>query len=100
MNLLAHSSLHALRSPLAVLYRVMVAFLLGYLCTYFFTINLTDLFHHYLPKAESIYLAAFIAILFYLGFVIMIFCIQTLKKMSMISMSILLILFVASKWIS
>lgn len=91
--------IQAVRYPLAVLYRFLIAFVIGYLCTYFFSLNLTELFARYLPKAESIYLAAFSAIFFYLIFVIMSFCIESLKKLSIVCTSILLVLFLFSKWI-
>lgn len=90
----------AIRYSLSILYRVLLAFVIGYVCTYFFTINLTNFFAEYLPKAEAIFLAAFIAILFYLAFVLMSFSIQTLKKLSAIATACLLVLFLLSRWIA
>ena len=84
-------SIYAIRYPIAVLYRFIIAFLLGYACTYLFTLNMTMLLNFYLPKAESIFLAAFIAILFFLAFVISSFCIQSLKKLTVISTTLYLI---------
>lgn len=83
---------------MTVLYRFIIAFIFGYACTSLFINNLTILFHHSLPKAESIYFAAFISILFFLGFVISSFCIYSLRKLSLISMS-LTACFYAIYWI-
>lgn len=83
---------------MTVLYRFIIAFVFGYACTSLLVSNLTVLFHHSLPKAESIYLAAFISILFFLGFVISSFCIYSLPKLSLISIS-LTACFYAIYWI-
>ncbi|CAM4114878.1 hypothetical protein [Acinetobacter pragensis] len=85
--------MHSLRYPLAVLYRFIAAFGIGYLCCYFLALNLTLFFHLYWPKAESIYLAAFIALIFYAGFVIFAFCTPHLKRLSLFSFALLLGLF-------
>ena len=83
---------------MTVLYRFIIAFLLGYICTSLLANNLTVLFHHSLPKAESIYLAAFLSILFFLGYVISSFCIYSLRKLSVMSM-ILTAFFYAIYWV-
>lgn len=82
-----------IQQRLLVSYRFSLAFVIGYLCTAYFSICLTHLFNLQLPKAESIYLAAFISILFFLGFVIFSFCIHSLKKLSLISLCIFLLFF-------
>ena len=69
----------------AVLYRFVVAFMIGFICTAYFSVALTYLFNMALPKAESVYLAAFCSILFYALFVIVAFCIQSLLKLSIYS---------------
>lgn len=71
-----------------VLYRFIIAFLLGYACTALLASNLTVLFYLLFSKAEAIYLAAFISILFFVSFVISSFCIQSLPKLSLISISL------------
>jgi hypothetical protein len=53
----------------------------------------------FLPKAESVYLAAVIALIFYVCFVIGIFCIQSLKKLSVYSLLPFLSLFTISRFI-
>ncbi|OTG63548.1 hypothetical protein B9T25_13715 [Acinetobacter sp. ANC 4470] len=73
---------------MTVLYRFIIAFIFGYACTSLLMNNLTILFHHSLPKAESIYLAAFMSILFFVGFVISSFCIYSLRKLSLMSMGL------------
>lgn len=72
----------------AVLYRFIIAFLLGYACTALLASNLTVLFYLLFSKAEAIYLAAFISILFFVSFVISSFCIHSLPKLSLISISL------------
>ncbi|WP_174558938.1 hypothetical protein [Acinetobacter bouvetii] len=73
---------------MTVLYRLSTAFLLGYLCTSLLASNLTLLFYPTFAKAEAIYLAAFISIWFFAGFVICSFCIHSLRKLSFISISL------------
>lgn len=77
---------------ISVLYRFIIAFILGYICTSLFIHNLTLILNTVLPKAESIYLAAFISLLFFIGFVISSFCIYTVRKLSLISFSLLVCL--------
>lgn len=77
---------------ISVLYRFIIAFILGYICTSLLIHNLTLILNTLLPKAESIYLAAFISLLFFIGFVISSFCIYTVRKLSLISFSLLVCL--------
>lgn len=77
---------------ISVLYRFIIAFVLGYICTSLLIHNLTLILNTVLPKAESIYLAAFISLLFFIGFVISSFCIYTVRKLSLISFSLLICL--------
>jgi hypothetical protein len=77
---------------ISVLYRFIIAFILGYICTSLLIHNLTLILNTLLPKAESIYLAAFISLLFFIGFVISSFCIYTVRKLSLISFSLLICL--------
>ena len=83
---------------MTVLYRFIIAFVFGYACMSLLASNLTVLFHYSLPKAESIYLAAFISILFFLGFVISSFCVYSLPKLSLMSIS-LMACFYAIYWV-
>lgn len=77
---------------ISVLYRFIIAFVLGYICTSLLIHNLTLILNTVLPKAESIYLAAFISLLFFIGFVISSFCIYTVRKLSLINFSLLVCL--------
>lgn len=77
---------------ISVLYRFIIAFIVGYICTSLLIHNLTLILNTVLPKAESIYLAAFISLLFFIGFVISSFCIYTVRKLSLISFSLLVCL--------
>lgn len=52
----------------------------------YLSLGLGSLFSHILDKAEAIYLAAFISILFYLGFIILSFCAHSLWKLSLTSL--------------
>ncbi|MBJ9985023.1 hypothetical protein IAE19_06130 [Acinetobacter sp. S40] len=72
----------------AVFYRFVIAFIVGFICTAFLSVALSYLFHLTFPKAESVYLAAFCAILFYALFVILAFCVQSLLKLTIYSIVI------------
>lgn len=85
--------------PLSVLYRFILAFGIGYASSYLLSVALIDVFYPYLAKAESIYLAAFIALFFYIVFVIISFCVHSLKKLSIISLIFMIALFLFSKFI-
>ena len=85
--------------PLAILYRLGMTFGMGYLCSYLIALDLAYFLQAYLPKAESVYLAAFTALIFYVCFVIGIFCIQSLKTLSVYSLIPLIVLFVISRFI-
>ncbi|WP_335968154.1 hypothetical protein [Acinetobacter bereziniae] len=85
--------------PLSVLYRFILAFGIGYAGSYLLSVALIDVFYPYLAKAESIYLAAFIALFFYIVFVIISFCVNSLKKLSIISLILMIALFLFSKFI-
>lgn len=87
----------ALKYRFSVLCRFLIAFGMGYLCCYFLALDLTLFFHQFWPKAESIYLAALIALIFFICFVIFTFCAQRLKLFSTISIAVLLGLFSISK---
>lgn len=84
---------------LAILYRLGMSFGIGYLCSYLIALDLAYFLQASLPKAESVYLAAFIALIFYVCFVIGIFCIQNLKTLSVYSLIPLIVLFVISRFI-
>ena len=68
-----------------VFYRFVIAFIIGFVCTAFFSMALAYIFNMMMPKAESVYLAAFFAILFYAVFVIIAFCVQSLLKLTIYS---------------
>lgn len=50
--------------PLAILYRLGMSFGVGYLCSYLIALDLAYFLQAFLPKAESVYLAAFTALIF------------------------------------
>lgn len=78
---------------LAVLYRLVLILVIGYACTSLLTVNLSIALQYWLQKADAVYLAAIIAILFYLTFFIIGFCIPSLKKLSTYSVVFGLFLF-------
>ncbi|WDZ52799.1 hypothetical protein LF296_08475 [Acinetobacter vivianii] len=78
---------------LSIFYRFVLTFVLGYLCMMYLSLSLTSLFVRVLDKAEAIYLAAFIAILFYLIFIIISFCSHSLLKLTLISLGLTGVLF-------
>jgi len=71
---------------LSVFYRFILTFVIGYICMMYLSLSLTSLFTHILNKAEAIYLAAFISILFYLLFIIISFCSHSLLKLTGVSL--------------
>lgn len=81
------------RYRLAVIYRFIIAFGLGYVCMS----NLSNLgiciFQSLLPKAEAIYLSAFISLIFMTIYVIVSFCIQSLIKLTLVSTTLFAVLF-------
>lgn len=85
----------SIMQPLAIVYRLGVTFGIGYICSYLIALDMAYFLQAYLPKAESVYLAAFTALIFYVCFVIGVFCIQSLKKLSIYSLIpfIILLLF-------
>lgn len=85
--------------PLSVLYRFILAFGMGYVCSYLVSLTLIDVFYTYFAKAESIYLAAFSALIFYIIFVILSFCIHSLKTLTLISLALAVTFFLFSKFI-
>ena len=89
--------MHKVQYPLSVLYRFLIAFGLGYLCTSMLSELLALSFYPHLAKAESIYLAAFLALLFFTTFVILSFCVQSLKKLSTVTVSISVCFFLLLK---
>ncbi|MDO3663705.1 hypothetical protein [Acinetobacter higginsii] len=78
---------------LSIFYRFVLSFVVGYVCMMYLSLGLGSLFSHVLDKAEAIYLAAFISILFYLVFIILSFCVHSLLKLTVISLILTGVLF-------
>ena len=91
--------MHKFQYPLSVLYRFLIAFGLGYLCTFMLSELLTLSIYPHLAKAESIYLAAFLSLIFFIIFVILSFCIQSLKKLTASTISLSLCFFLLLKFV-
>ncbi|OOW10826.1 hypothetical protein MF4642_06085 [Acinetobacter sp. MF4642] len=91
--------MHKFQYPLSVLYRFLIAFGLGYLCTLMLSGLLTLSFYPHFAKAESIYLAAFLSLIFFIIFVILSFCVQSLKKLSASIISLSLCFFLLLKFV-
>lgn len=91
--------LSQLKYPITVMFRFLIAFGLGYLCTSMLSELLTLGFHPHLAKAESIYLAAFLSLIFFTIFVILSFCVQSLKKLSLVTFSLGLCFFLMLKFV-
>jgi len=72
---------------------------MGFACMAYLSIGLTGIFLLSLDKAEAIYLAAFIAILFYVVFVIVGFCIQSLLKLTGLSIILCALLFSVTRMV-
>lgn len=89
----------SIMQPLAIVYRLGITFGIGYICSYLIALDMAYFLQAYLPKAESVYLAAFTALIFYVCFVIGVFCIQSLKKLSIYSLIPFIILFLFYRFI-
>jgi hypothetical protein len=72
---------------------------MGFACMAYLSIGLTGIFLLSLDKAEAIYLAAFIAILFYVVFVIAGFCIQSLLKLTGLSIILCALFFSVTRMV-
>jgi hypothetical protein len=72
---------------------------MGFACMAYLSIGLTGIFLLSLDKAEAIYLAAFIAILFYVVFVIAGFCIQSLLKLTGLSIVLCALFFFVTRMV-
>ncbi|QER39702.1 hypothetical protein F2A31_08245 [Acinetobacter suaedae] len=78
---------------MSIFYRFVLIFVLGYFCMLYLSLSLTELFASLFAKAEAIFLAAFISILFYVCFVLIGFCTNSLIKLTLISSILLAVLF-------
>lgn len=85
--------------PLSMFYRLSLTFGMGFLCCYFLSLNLTLWFSTFLPKAESVFLAGFSAIIFYTAFVIFAFSSQHIKRFSAFSFALFFALFFSYRYI-
>jgi len=72
---------------------------MGFACMAYLSLGLTGIFLLTLDKAEAIYLAAFIAILSYVLFVIIGFCIQSLLKLTGLSVVLCALFFFATRMV-
>jgi len=72
---------------------------MGFACMAYLSLGLIGIFLLTLDKAEAIYLAAFIAILFYVLFVIIGFCIQSLSKLTGLSVVLCALFFFATRMV-
>ncbi|ENB3750240.1 hypothetical protein ACEWQD_001743 [Acinetobacter baumannii] len=80
-----------------VFYRFLVVFGMGYACMVYLSLGLTEIFHLNLDKPEAIYLAAVISILFYVYFVIVGFCIQSLLRLTILSIALFALFFIVTR---
>ncbi|AQV16483.1 MULTISPECIES: hypothetical protein [Acinetobacter] len=80
-----------------VFYRFLLVFGMGFACMVCLSLGLTGIFLLNLDKAEAIYLSAFIAILFYVVFVIVGFCIQSLVRLTILSIALFALFFIVTR---
>ncbi|MCF8999497.1 hypothetical protein [Acinetobacter nectaris] len=71
---------HAVKYRLSITCRIFIACILGYISTRYFTLVSTIALTHFMPRAETIFLAAMLGILFFIIFFLSIFIIQSVKK--------------------
>jgi len=72
---------------------------MGFACMAYLSLGLIGIFLLTLNKAEAIYLAAFIAILFYVIFVIVGFCVQSLLKLTGLSIILCALFFFVTRMV-
>ncbi|EKU40265.1 MAG TPA: hypothetical protein DEF26_15825 [Acinetobacter sp.] len=72
---------------------------MGFACMAYLSLGLIGIFLLTLDKAEAIYLAAFIAILFYVIFVIVGFCVQSLLKLTGLSIVLCALFFFVTRMV-
>jgi len=72
---------------------------MGFACMAYLSVGLIGIFLLTLDKAEAIYLAAFIAILFYVIFVIVGFCVQSLLKLTGLSIVLCALFFFVTRMV-
>ncbi|RFF25183.1 hypothetical protein EXD98_04295 [Acinetobacter pittii] len=72
---------------------------MGFACMAYLSLGLIGIFLLTLDKAEAIYLAAFIAILFYVIFVIVGFCVQSLLKLTGLSIVLCALFFFMTRMV-
>ncbi|WPP57704.1 hypothetical protein SOI76_09580 [Acinetobacter pittii] len=82
-----------------VFYRFLLVFGMGFACMAYLSLGLTGIFLLNLDKAEAIYLSAFIAILFYVIFVIVGFCVQSLLKLTGLSIVLCALFFFVTRMV-
>jgi len=70
---------------------------MGFACMTYLSLGLTGIFLLNLDKAEAIYLSAFISILFYVIFVIVGFCVQSLLKLTGLSIVLCALFFIVTR---
>lgn len=80
-----------------VFYRFLVVFGMGYACMVYLSLGLTEIFHLNLDKPEAIYLAAFISIFVLCIFVIVGFCIQSLLRLTILSIALFALFFIVTR---
>ncbi|OBA13265.1 hypothetical protein A9988_00935 [Acinetobacter calcoaceticus] len=80
-----------------VFYRFLLVFGMGFACMACLSLGLTGIFLLNLDKAEAIYLSAFISILFYVVFVIVGFCIQSLLRLTILSIALFALFFIVTR---
>ena len=88
------------RYSFAVIYRFIIAFGLGYLSMSTLSNLGISIFQSLLPKAEAIYLSAFISLIFMIIYVIVSFCIQSLIKLTLISTTLFTVLFLLNYFLN
>jgi len=72
---------------------------MGFACMAYLSLGLIGIFLLTLDKAEAIYLAAFIAILFYVIFVVVGFCVQSLLKLTGLSIVLCALFFFMTRMV-
>ncbi|SNQ29053.1 hypothetical protein SAMN05444584_0987 [Acinetobacter apis] len=76
--------------------RVVLSCVGGYLCTMYFSLVLASLFTSVMPRAEAVFLSAFLAILFFVFFFMTSFAIHSFKHVMVFGLSTTALFYILS----
>lgn len=79
-----------------IFFRVMIACVGGYLCSMYFSLVVANVFLIIMPRAEAVFLSAFLAIIFFIIFFMTSFAMYSFKKVVIFSVFTTVLFYVLS----